>query len=138
MKIFLANCLSSRFFFLAKVTLSQTRMPLRKWQTRYMPRIFLVQWSSIWASLILRYVIPIMIRVLCTFTRVCILPHDSFIRICGEWFLQVVLLTCPQARKDVCNIYGVLLRRQLGSRSPTVDTIATRPDIIFNTLKGCV
>lgn len=50
----------------------------------------------------------------------------------------ICVLTGPQARKDVCNIYSILLRRQLGSRSPTVDTIATRPDIIFNTLKGCV
>ncbi|KAK8849701.1 hypothetical protein IAR55_005036 [Kwoniella newhampshirensis] len=41
-----------------------------------------------------------------------------------------------EARKDVCHIYNMLLRRQLGTRSPTVDTIATRPDIIFNTLKG--
>ncbi|ODN98076.1 hypothetical protein I350_07718 [Cryptococcus amylolentus CBS 6273] len=41
-----------------------------------------------------------------------------------------------EARKDVCNIYNILLRRQLGTRSPTVDTIATRPDIIFDTLKG--
>lgn len=56
----------------------------------------------------------------------------------GNGFCNLCLLTCPQARKDVCNIYGALLRRQLGSRSPTVDTIATRPDIIFNTLKGCV
>ncbi|WVW86907.1 hypothetical protein I302_108962 [Kwoniella bestiolae CBS 10118] len=41
-----------------------------------------------------------------------------------------------EARKDVCHIYNTLLRRQLGTRSPTVDIIATRPDIIFNTLKG--
>lgn len=52
--------------------------------------------------------------------------------------LAICVLTGPQARKDVCNIYSILLRRQLGSRSPTVDTIATRPDIIFNTLQGCV
>ncbi|WVN89911.1 uncharacterized protein L203_105141 [Cryptococcus depauperatus CBS 7841] len=41
-----------------------------------------------------------------------------------------------ETRKDVCSIYSTLLRRQLGTRSPTVDTIATRSDIIFNTLKG--
>ncbi|OCF61974.1 calcium binding protein 39 [Kwoniella mangroviensis CBS 10435] len=41
-----------------------------------------------------------------------------------------------EPRKDVCHIYNTLLRRQLGTRSPTVDIIATRPDIIFNTLKG--
>jgi calcium binding protein 39 len=41
-----------------------------------------------------------------------------------------------QARKDSCQIYNTLLRRQIGSRSPTVEYISNRPDIIFATLKG--
>lgn len=41
-----------------------------------------------------------------------------------------------QARKDICNIYSILLRRQIGTRSPTVEYISNRPDIVFNTLKG--
>ncbi|RXK35187.1 calcium binding protein 39 [Tremella mesenterica] len=41
-----------------------------------------------------------------------------------------------EARKDVCSIYSALLRRQIGSRSPTVEYISSRPDIIFHTLKG--
>ncbi|RSH93317.1 hypothetical protein EHS25_007671 [Saitozyma podzolica] len=40
------------------------------------------------------------------------------------------------ARKDSCQIYNTLLRRQIGSRSPTVEYISNRPDIIFATLKG--
>lgn len=41
-----------------------------------------------------------------------------------------------EARKDICNIYNTLLRRQIGTRSPTVEYISNRPDIIFNALKG--
>ncbi|KIR54897.1 calcium binding protein 39 [Cryptococcus gattii Ru294] len=69
---------------------------------------------------------------------------DAVVQVANEVYAQDLLSSMVvhlgkfdfEARKDVCNIYSILLRRQLGSRSPTVDTIATRPDIIFNTLKG--
>lgn len=41
-----------------------------------------------------------------------------------------------EARKDVVQIFNNLLRRQIGSRSPTVEYLAARPDIIFATLAG--
>jgi len=41
-----------------------------------------------------------------------------------------------EARKDTCTIFSSLLRRQIGSRAPTVEYISSRPDIVFNTLKG--
>jgi len=41
-----------------------------------------------------------------------------------------------EARKDVVQIFNNLLRRQIGSRWPTVDHIAGRPDIIFAALAG--
>ncbi|KAJ1034099.1 hypothetical protein NDA18_000968 [Ustilago nuda] len=41
-----------------------------------------------------------------------------------------------EAKKDVSQIFNVLLRRQIGSRSPTVEYLATRPEVIFLALKG--
>ncbi|GAK62818.1 mo25 protein [Moesziomyces antarcticus] len=41
-----------------------------------------------------------------------------------------------EAKKDVSQIFNVLLRRQIGSRSPTVEYLATRPDVIFSALRG--
>jgi calcium binding protein 39 len=41
-----------------------------------------------------------------------------------------------EARKDVVQIFNNLLRRQIGSRSPTVEYLAARHDIIFATLAG--
>jgi calcium binding protein 39 len=41
-----------------------------------------------------------------------------------------------QARKDICTIYNTLLRRQIGTRSPTIEHITKNPEIIFSTLRG--
>ncbi|EST10128.1 Mo25-like protein [Kalmanozyma brasiliensis GHG001] len=41
-----------------------------------------------------------------------------------------------EAKKDVSQIFNVLLRRQIGSRSPTVEYLSTRPEVIFLTLRG--
>ena len=41
-----------------------------------------------------------------------------------------------KAKKDVCHLFGALLRRQIGSVTPTVDYVARHPDIVFNTLAG--
>ncbi|KAG9009528.1 hypothetical protein FRB90_008332 [Tulasnella sp. 427] len=41
-----------------------------------------------------------------------------------------------EARKDVSQIFSNLLRRQIGSRWPTVEYLCGKPQIIFATLKG--
>ncbi|KAG0168185.1 Calcium-binding protein 39 [Apophysomyces sp. BC1034] len=41
-----------------------------------------------------------------------------------------------QAKKDVAQIFNNLLRRQIGSRWPTVEYLCTREDILFALLKG--
>lgn len=41
-----------------------------------------------------------------------------------------------EGRKDVVAIFNNLLRRQIGSRSPTVEYICTHPDILFELIKG--
>ncbi|CDZ96243.1 Conserved protein Mo25 [Phaffia rhodozyma] len=41
-----------------------------------------------------------------------------------------------EAKKDVTQIFNHLLRRQIGSRFPTVEYISKKPQIIFATLKG--
>ena len=41
-----------------------------------------------------------------------------------------------EARKDVALIFNNLLRRQLGSRYPTVEYLCTRESILFDLLKG--
>lgn len=41
-----------------------------------------------------------------------------------------------QARKDVGTVYGALLRRTISDRSPTVEHLSSRPDILFAALKG--
>ncbi|SNX82302.1 related to HYM1 - component of the RAM signaling network [Melanopsichium pennsylvanicum] len=41
-----------------------------------------------------------------------------------------------EAKKDVAQLFNLLLRRTIGSRSPTVEYLATRPEVIFLALKG--
>ncbi|EIE84747.1 calcium-binding protein 39 [Rhizopus delemar RA 99-880] len=41
-----------------------------------------------------------------------------------------------KAKKDVAQIFNNLLRRQIGSRWPTVEHICGREDILFNLLRG--
>jgi len=41
-----------------------------------------------------------------------------------------------EAKKDVVQIFGILLRRQIGARFPTVDFFAAQNDILFILLKG--
>ncbi|QRW07525.1 calcium-binding protein 39 [Ceratobasidium sp. AG-Ba] len=41
-----------------------------------------------------------------------------------------------EARKDAAQVFSLLLRRQIGSRSPTVEYIVTRENIVFDALKG--
>lgn len=41
-----------------------------------------------------------------------------------------------EAKKDVAQIFNNLLRRQIGTRSPTVEYLSTREQILFDLLKG--
>lgn len=43
-----------------------------------------------------------------------------------------------ESRKDVVNIFNLILRRQIGTRWPTVDYLANREEIIWIALKGFV
>lgn len=46
------------------------------------------------------------------------------------------LLVHSQARKDVAQIFNHLLRRQIGSRLPTVEYLSSKPDVVLSALKG--
>ncbi|KAL1434734.1 hypothetical protein MTO96_011433 [Rhipicephalus appendiculatus] len=41
-----------------------------------------------------------------------------------------------EGKKDVAQIFNNILRRQIGTRSPTVDYICTKPDILFTLIQG--
>lgn len=41
-----------------------------------------------------------------------------------------------EAKKDVAQIFNNILRRQIGTRSPTVEYICTKPEILFDLMKG--
>lgn len=41
-----------------------------------------------------------------------------------------------EAKKDVAQIFNNLLRRQIGTRSPTVEYVHTRPQILEALVKG--
>ncbi|XP_039601927.1 calcium-binding protein 39-like, partial [Polypterus senegalus] len=41
-----------------------------------------------------------------------------------------------QGKKDVCQIFNNILRRQIGTRSPTVEYICSHQQILFKLLKG--
>lgn len=43
-----------------------------------------------------------------------------------------------QARKDVAQIFNHLLRRQIGTRLPTVEYLSSKPDVVLSALKGFV
>ncbi len=41
-----------------------------------------------------------------------------------------------EAKKDVVQIFGSVLRRQIGTRMPTVEYICTKPEVLFTLCKG--
>ncbi|XP_069753960.1 calcium-binding protein 39-like [Narcine bancroftii] len=43
-----------------------------------------------------------------------------------------------EGKKDVAQIFNNILRRQIGTRTPTVEYICTQQNILFMLLKGCV
>jgi calcium binding protein 39 len=41
-----------------------------------------------------------------------------------------------EGKKDIASIFNNLLRRQIGNRTPTVDHIASKPEILFKLING--
>lgn len=56
--------------------------------------------------------------------------------------LYILVLNMPrfdfEARKDVSQIFNNLLRRQIGSRWPTVEYLCGKHEVLFATVKGYV
>lgn len=50
--------------------------------------------------------------------------------------VQSIALFEFEARKDVVQIFNNLLRRQIGSRFPTVEYLSGKHEVIFSTLAG--
>jgi len=60
-----------------------------------------------------------------------IYASDLLLTLCANlWRLEF------DARKDYTSIFTTLLRRQIGSRYPTVDYLQTREDIVVTLIKG--
>lgn len=43
-----------------------------------------------------------------------------------------------EGKKDVAQVFNNILRRQIGTRSPTVEYICTRPEILYTLMSGLV
>lgn len=41
-----------------------------------------------------------------------------------------------EGKKDVAQVFNNVLRRQIGTRSPTVEYICTKPEILFTLMSG--
>lgn len=50
------------------------------------------------------------------------------------WLVQFYV--CFQGKKDVCQIFNNILRRQIGTRSPTVEYFCSHQEVLFILLKG--
>lgn len=50
--------------------------------------------------------------------------------------LPHTLTPSPQAKKDVAQIFTNILRRQIGTRSPTVEYVCTKSEILFILIRG--
>lgn len=69
---------------------------------------------------------------------------DAVVQLAQETYNTDLLLLLVQniarfefeARKDVVQIFNNLLRRQVGSRLPTVEYLVSKPDIVFASLSG--
>jgi hypothetical protein len=48
----------------------------------------------------------------------------------------IVAFSVHQGKKDVAQIFNNILRRQIGTRSPTVEYICTKPEILFTLVQG--
>lgn len=58
------------------------------------------------------------------------LPNITMITSLWAWFWQ--------AKKDTAQIFNNVLRRQIGTRSPTVEYLCSKSDLMFILVKGLV
>ncbi len=52
------------------------------------------------------------------------------------WVSRLIVRVCFQGKKDVCQIFNNILRRQIGTRSPTVEYFCSHHEVLFILLKG--
>lgn len=50
--------------------------------------------------------------------------------------LNLIFLFVIKGKKDVAQVFNNILRRQIGTRSPTVEYICTKPEILFTLMSG--
>lgn len=50
--------------------------------------------------------------------------------------VKIFLFFSLQGKKDVVHLFSNIVRRQIGSRTPTVEYISSHPQILFMLLKG--
>lgn len=60
------------------------------------------------------------------------MKHFMKSSLCFVFFLFI------KGKKDVAQVFNNILRRQIGTRSPTVEYICTKPEIIFTLMSGYV
>lgn len=51
-------------------------------------------------------------------------------------FFVILSISKLQGKKDVAQVFNNVLRRQLGSRSPTVEHICAKSEILFTLIAG--
>lgn len=54
----------------------------------------------------------------------------------GDVYEYMCLICYLQGKKDVAQIFNNILRRQIGTRTPTVEYLCTQQNILFMLLKG--
>lgn len=57
-------------------------------------------------------------------------------RVRFKYNLLYLYNVCVQGKKDVCQIFNNILRRQIGTRSPTVEYFCSHQEVLFILLKG--
>jgi hypothetical protein len=55
-----------------------------------------------------------------------------------KFFVFIYVFNALQGKKDVAQVFNNILRRQIGTRSPTVEYICTKPEILFTLMAGQV
>lgn len=61
--------------------------------------------------------------------------RSTSVRACSHVYINGISLEF-ESRKDVVHIFNNLLRRQIGSRWPTVEYLCKKPEVLFDTLRG--
>lgn len=53
-----------------------------------------------------------------------------------SWHFHMRFISNHQGKKDVAQIFNNILRRQIGTRTPTVEYLCTQQNILFMLLRG--